>query len=71
MNFKKSQVAHFNISKETNKGYEQKSKSFEAQACPSWNKKRKRRKRDQRGESGMKRAKWHLQEKGGEIKGDG
>lgn len=30
---------------------------------PRWHKKGKRRKRDRQGERGMKRAKWHLEEK--------
>lgn len=38
---------------------------------PRWNKKGKRRKRDQQGESRMKRAKWHLEEKRQGTKGRG
>lgn len=52
------EVPQFNISKETDKGDEEKSykrKSFKPGACqcgrPSWNKKGKGRKRDQQGES--------------------
>lgn len=41
-----------------------------ASGQPRWNKKGKMRTRDLQGETGMKRAKWHLKEKGGKIKGD-
>lgn len=49
-----------------NTAREKKKKVFQTKSVsvqPRWNKKGKRGKRDQLGERGMKRAKWHLEER--------